>query len=235
VSATIFAPTQIAGCELWLRADLGITLNGGTVSAWADQSGTGDSNKNCTQGTAANQPTYNASDAGYNGKPTLSFDGTNDFMVSAVWSVAPTTVGTVLAVCECASSGTRIIFCFASAGGSGELYANGGGATDLHYYQGADISLAGEADITAKHVYQIDRNGASTAYYQDALTALGSGNAGSGALDRVILGSNDPSAPSNPLQGKIAEVISYNRIITTAERSRVMSYLGARYGVTIGA
>lgn len=54
-----FKPTNISGCVLWLRADLGKTLNGSTVSQWNDQSSSGN---NASQGTAANQPTDQPSD-----------------------------------------------------------------------------------------------------------------------------------------------------------------------------
>jgi hypothetical protein len=63
---------------LWLRADLGITLNVGNVSAWADQSGNA---LDMAQATAANQPLYVAS--WKNGKPALTFDGTNDVLSRA--------------------------------------------------------------------------------------------------------------------------------------------------------
>ena len=116
----------------------------------------------------------------------------------------------------------------------GELYANGAGSTDLHYYQGSDISVSGEADITQKHVYAVDRNGAATKVYQDAKTAIHTGSAGTQALNRLILGANN-TAGSLPLNGKIAEVISYNTVLSNADRGRVLDYLGARYGVTIGA
>lgn len=60
---------------LWLRADLGITLNVGNVSAWADQSGNG---LDVSQGTAASQPLYVAS--WKNGKPAITFDGVDDIL-----------------------------------------------------------------------------------------------------------------------------------------------------------
>lgn len=63
----------------WWRSDLGITLNGGAVSAWADQ---GSGGFHLTQGTGANQPTYNAA-GGPNSTPSLLFDGTGHSLVNA--------------------------------------------------------------------------------------------------------------------------------------------------------
>jgi hypothetical protein len=80
VGAPAFLPTSIAGCVLWLRSDLGITIGTG-VSAWADQSGSGGSG---SQGTAANQPAYAASDANFNGKPSVTYNGTTSYMTGAV-------------------------------------------------------------------------------------------------------------------------------------------------------
>lgn len=74
-----------------VQSDRGITLNGSTVSAWADQTANA---KHYTQGTAANQPTYNA--AGLNGRPTLTFDGTNDSLASTLNLPAPGTTPTFI-------------------------------------------------------------------------------------------------------------------------------------------
>lgn len=70
-----WTPAEIEGLALWLDADDAstITLNGSTVSQWSDKSGNA---RNATQDTAASQPTYNAT--GFNGKPTLTWDGTDD-------------------------------------------------------------------------------------------------------------------------------------------------------------
>lgn len=65
-----FLPSSLSGLLIWLRADLGITLNGSTVSAWADQSPNGN---NAVQASPSNQPTYNPSVASLQNMPTLSF------------------------------------------------------------------------------------------------------------------------------------------------------------------
>ncbi len=65
-----FLPTDIAGAVLWLRADMGVTLNGTDVSAWADQSGNGN---NVAQGTASAQPLYDAENADLNNRPSITY------------------------------------------------------------------------------------------------------------------------------------------------------------------
>jgi hypothetical protein len=96
----LWRPTEIT-TALWLDAEdtSTITLNGATVSQWADKSGNG---RNAVQATAANQPTYNAT--GLNSKPSLSFDG-NDSL-SGLWAAATASQATVAVVGTYGSSGT---------------------------------------------------------------------------------------------------------------------------------
>jgi hypothetical protein len=83
-----FTPKAIAGLVDWHRADKAVTLNGGTVAQWNDQSGTGDSNKNVAQGTTAKPPTLNAVDTAYNERVTLSFVAANSQELrSTTWAV----------------------------------------------------------------------------------------------------------------------------------------------------
>lgn len=74
----------------WVRSDLGITQGTG-VSAWADQSGNA---RDFTQGTGAAQPLYTASDATLNNLPTVSCNGTAQFMDSTWSRPAPATTPT---------------------------------------------------------------------------------------------------------------------------------------------
>ena len=69
-----FSQIDTANLKLWLKADAGITLNGSSVSDWADQSGNGN---NATQTTGASQPLFVTN--GLNNLPVLRFDGSNDF------------------------------------------------------------------------------------------------------------------------------------------------------------
>ncbi len=86
-----------SGLVLWLRADSLQLNDGDSVDTWHDQSGDG---RNFTQSTASKKPTFVASDATFNSKPCLSFDGsdqlslafdtnlnTNEFTIFMVMSV----------------------------------------------------------------------------------------------------------------------------------------------------
>ncbi|MAN64455.1 MAG: hypothetical protein CMI60_21190 [Parvibaculum sp.] len=62
-----FELTNLSGLKLWLKYDTGITLNGSSVSSWADQSG---ESNNAAQATSSRQPNYGSGD--------IRFDGTDD-------------------------------------------------------------------------------------------------------------------------------------------------------------
>lgn len=73
---TTFTPRSLAGLAGWWDASVqsSVTLNGSTVSAWADLSGNG---RNATQGTASLQPTYSNT---RNSLKVLTFDGSTQFL-----------------------------------------------------------------------------------------------------------------------------------------------------------
>jgi len=66
-------PTQ--GLELWFDASAGITEENGGVLAWKDRS---ENSRNAKQGNSAWRPQLAKS--GLNGKPTVLFDGKDDFL-----------------------------------------------------------------------------------------------------------------------------------------------------------
>jgi hypothetical protein len=220
-----FLPTQLAGCVLWLRADLGITLNSGNVSAWADQSGSGHS---VSQGTGSAQPTYVTIDAAYGNKATLSFaSASSQVLQSASWTLSqPCTqivVGNVTS-----SAAAQGFVDFQSAGTEQTMYNPTGGGGGMF----AGVNLSAGA-VTSPSVLAGTFNGASSnLYLNNSQTAAASGSAGTnngqGGID---VGSLGGGAPSAFLNGKIAEMIMYNRNLGAAELKSVFAYLGSRYGI----
>jgi hypothetical protein len=70
-----FSPASLGGLQLWLRADAGITPNGGVVDVWQDQSGSGN---DATQATGYKLPQL-VTDV-QSGMPAIHFDGVDDFL-----------------------------------------------------------------------------------------------------------------------------------------------------------
>jgi len=67
-------PALVAGCQLWLKADADVETNAtGSVTNWLDQSGNG---HHATSANLAQSPQYVAS--ALNGQPAVSFDGSDD-------------------------------------------------------------------------------------------------------------------------------------------------------------
>jgi hypothetical protein len=225
-----FDPRNISGLVAWYRSDLGITLNGGNVSGWADQSGTGDTNKNLAQGTAANQPVYTAANGSYNNKPSLDFDAANDALASGTWSVALAQPATRLIVGHGANDGTNNYFLDSITATQMAVIADSSARTQL--FDGTILADASAAPSTPQVILVVD-NGASSAIYRNALTVRASGNAGAQGATGITVG-NFEAGGAFALTGSITEVAIWSRVLTTSEINRVLGYAGARYGTTIG-
>ena len=74
-------PNKLDGLALWLDASDSSTVikdSSNKVNNWSDKSGNGVS---VSQSDSAKQPTFTAS--GLNNLPTLTFDGSNDYLTSS--------------------------------------------------------------------------------------------------------------------------------------------------------
>lgn len=78
LSRGYFDIKSLGNCEIYLRSDQGIVLNGSTVSRWEDQSG---NNRHFFQSTAANQPTYVGTDSSFGNQASLKFDGVSQQLI----------------------------------------------------------------------------------------------------------------------------------------------------------
>jgi hypothetical protein len=227
-----FLPTEIAGCVFWVRADRGITLGTGLgVSAWVDQSGTGDVKKNLLQATAIKQPTFIPVTASYNFKPTLSFPSASaQYVQSVAWSAALVQPATAVIVGNCTQDTTRVLF--DGIDGTNRLdqfvtpgfwnVSSNGGATE--------ISVA-TATAGSPSVFVGIYNGASSKAYKSAQTPS-SGSVGANGLAGLTIGAAFDGTV--PMLGNAAEMIIYNRVLSQSEVNQILAYGGSRYSIAIG-
>lgn len=220
-----FIPLQISGLYLWLRADMGITIATG-VSVWADQSGNGDANRNAAQGTGANQPTYNATDANFAGKPSLTF-AANSKLITGTWSVAIAQPATVFVVGK-QDSATPGRYAMDSLSDPPQFALFGDGTNQSHQFAGVDNVVA---STSSPKVTVLEYNGASSKQYLSSLTAAITGDAGTNGAAGLSIGNYAGSLANGGWT--LTEILVYNSILSASNRALVTKYLGSRYGITI--
>lgn len=235
-----FAPTDVAGLELWLDfSDVStlfqdaarttpVTADGDVIGGITDKSGIGN---HASQNTAGNKPLYKTNIL--NSKSICRFDGSNDMLIT----------GSFLDSGYNASM-TCFVVSRSSAGASSIDLVLSHNVTTFYFGRNASPARANFnlANISPPQVW---KHISQTAWSIDGMVYNGSQylyrvNAGEigwwasgdiGASGTITIG-----AASNggfPFLGDIAEVIIYNAVLTTAQRYQIESYLSAKYGVSV--
>lgn len=219
MTGVLFSPLDISGLVGWWRADLGITIATG-VSAWTDQSGTGN---HLAQGAPANQPLFSASVAALGGRPALTYDGTakwifrdplvgviaQPYTIASAWSLTDNTL-------------TRRLY-DGNAGNREQCFT---GVNNYVIGAGSNIS-ATVTPNTGGHASIGVYNGASGTVAVDT-TNTGAGAVGAASAGAMYVGA-DFTGGANWF-GSIAEVLLYNKALSAAEQGRLQGYLKGRYG-----
>lgn len=226
-----FSPRQIAGLSAWYDASVAssLTLTSGFVSQWDDLSGSG---LHLTQAVEANRPGTGTID----GKTAVHFDGSNDVMLVSA-NVFP---GTLIALCSLDNPGPTPYLLAGAVDGTqansvnvewnfpGEWILDGLEAGSLYSSSGGQ-AVADQPTI-------------ATALYGSGNTSRINGaslpgtNVGAPAAvpSSIILGARKVSGPGRRhLDGKIGEVLLFNRVLTTSEVQKVERYLASKWGVTL--
>ncbi len=227
-------PGLTQGPECWLRGEPGaenFTLdNDGNVEVWKDRSGNGN---DFSQSTASSRPALilNAQ----NGRPAVEFDNTNNEYLeisSAFISSGDGEMFISLISTESASEDSGGWRFGGASGGPGEVrYTDSSDEVveDFGRSSALTSSTSGAAHTTAQswhtyHVYSDDGTNILTAEQNG--TVIINGTAGSTSWPsefRLGRDSNDY------FEGRIGELLVFNRLLTGAERTSVYDYLEERW------
>jgi len=254
--AGVWTPADLgASLALWLDADDAstITLNGSTVSQWADKSG---NSRNFSQATASAQPTYSATVLG--GKPALTFDGTADFMSAGDTLDVGTTSLTIMTVVKYATNNQSGIIVGKSLLGAGAgryslgRFLSGGsfgtGSPFNSFLVAWDASagnlfttvadsststkiIGGEWSRAVSNGYdKVWDNGTNTAtltYAGDTNTLNSTNELWIGAYQNVS--GTTPPVASSYMNGQIAEVVIAPSALSTTDRQKLEGYLAWKW------
>ncbi|HEX7039416.1 MAG TPA: LamG-like jellyroll fold domain-containing protein [Trueperaceae bacterium] len=230
-----FTPADLPGLYVWLDAsDAGtLTIDSGTVSAWADRSGNA---RHASQGTTAIRPTLQA--AGLNGLPTVRFDGVDDRMVLAGFTHLTTLTVAVVAR-PTNLSGFRALVGRTEDSPWRHNWVVGLDSAKhlLLYYNGSVYPRAGAADaVTVNTAYvftsRLDSSPAAHLWQDGELQNLAvdtiapsPANFGAG-----VLGASDGGTASF-WAGDISEVVITSGALSDEDVAALNAYLLSKWGI----
>jgi len=242
--ASGFNPKSISGLKLWLDVanTSSLTFNGSTVSQVNDLSGNG---FHATQGTANNQPTYQAT--GFNSKPTLLMD-TNDYLSSAATMgdlfLTPTTSPNFVCVMACYmptldQSGSVMMSSVPSTDGSRLYFVShfAGSAVifDTARVSGGRVIVASQSDAgwATPMILTMYRLGASVGVRMNG-TTLGSLSSASALFSSttatLLIGK---TAVGDFNQSYISEMTIYAASLSMSQVSTIERGLGKKWKVAV--
>lgn len=209
------------GVAAWLKADAinpndvgqGRIYGSNTfVAKWNDQAG---NRQHAAQATAASQPQYLANNL--NGLPTVKWDGTGKFLRGSL----ATTIKTIVVVCKKDAEVTGLdgLFCASPSQDNQNIRGNG-------TIWEAPVNGTNSADFA--DLGQVYVNGSSGDTHNSQWHILVEESASS-PIFAYQLGQ---TAYNRFLNGRIAEIILYNRALTPEERNAVGGYLADKYALT---
>ena len=248
-------PTDISNLVVWLDAGVGlfnatsggsaVTTDASAVARWEDQSGNAN---HFSQSNSDRRPQLKTSIQ--NSLNVIRFDGFNDGLICASNALFKNVSGaTVFAVRKCASNPTsdQSIFRATINGSSGSrIFFSVGFNSGKANAGGRRLDADGFAGIQSTNNVSTSAFQIQSALYDYTNTDLylyvnGSQEASNTSWQTTGSTSNTDSAQINVganliatasfFNGDIAEVIAYNRALTTAEREDVEKYLNAKYAI----
>ena len=226
-------PNLLPNLTLWLDASDGSTImeSGNSVSAWSDKSENGN---DATQGTPGLQPNTNTNTQ--NSRNVITYNGSNSLsLASGVYSI-PNGSNTLFAVCKTNNSTAQqrvLNMTTTNSSDYGLIYTPTVG--EVIYYNnlsGLGVAATGVSD-TNYNIFSCWRDGTDVSISVNGGAASANNTRGGDvpAIDEASLGAFQTSA--NFLDGDIAEVIIYSRLLTTPEITAINQYLSNKWAITL--
>ncbi len=227
-------PSNFSDLVIWLRADSGVTFDIPTqkISAWADQSG---NNNSVAEATATRQPLRYGYD-GANDKAYINFDGTSNQMVSNSNSPMSSNSFTAFVVAKQHTSDTNIqrIFNY-SKGNTANIVI---GCKDNKFYFNVNNNrtpLVGESinvgsSLTNYSLVKVQFTASGGLLKMSINGGADSDNDISG-WDTNIVFNETTFDIGRYAKADIAELIVYNRVLSSTETAEVKGYLNTKFKI----
>lgn len=229
--STTVTPDQLANLRGWWKAD-GITsppADGAALQTWTDSS---TSAQPFVQATVGNRPTYRTSGAFLpNGQPCVEFTAASsrDMSCSTLTNVTAMTRFVVVRMKTLPSTGTLF-----GANNGFQLAFNSAGQLQSSVNNVTWLNISGTTVATTGVWYVVaftDNNSNSSTNYVNGTQDATSTTAHSATATTTSLGSASATAF---LDGYIAEMADWNRVLNTTELGQMFTYFTTKYAVGTG-
>ena len=223
-----FSPATIAGLQLWVASDSGITLGtGNNITQWADKSS---NHNNLTHADGSACPQNVA--GGIAGKPIVQFNSASSQFFNLVATISSSTDRTEFVVWK--KTAASQLICLGPAGVSAGF--------SLLHNSTDHVATNDQVDTNATSAVQITGNsfftsaitphvsGTATVWMNGVSQAMAAPVAVADVSAYARFGYGNGNVFSN---GSIAEYVVYNNQLSTVNRQAVENYLAARYFVTL--
>ena len=214
------APPVTTGLTLHLDASQLTGLSdGATVTTWTDMSGQNN------HATAAGTPIYKT--AVLNGQPVVRFNGASSFTTADISSQFPTAATVFIATTI--SNDNAYTLVKANPGVDEWWRWDGDGTSYPGFFRGSRLESYTAMPNSGSHLFAIS---SSASAWEMSINGASQGvegaNYDSGGAPLVI----GNGSSGGGLNGDIAEVLIYSRVLTATEANAVGYYLEAKYGIS---
>jgi hypothetical protein len=223
--ASGFSPSRVSGLFGWYDASVAssVTVQTG-VQSWGDLAG---SMGAAIQNTTNDQPAYGS--VTLNGKPTITFDGTDDFLRSGTFSLPqPYMMFAVYRFETAYVSPVRAMEMGDGSSRSGELIRTAADNQQLFCGIGVTFGDYPVGGLQTFGVHEAEVNGASSILRYNGTDAGAAQNAGTNGANQLTLGANRVGTGVGNVS--FAELVVYNRILPASEAASVRQYLAGKWG-----
>jgi hypothetical protein len=225
-SGAAFTPATLSGLFGWYDASntASVTLQTG-VQSWGDLAG---SMGPAIQNTTNDQPGYGT--VTLNGKATITFDGTDDFLRSGTFSLPqPYMMFAVYRFETAYVSAVRAMEMGDSSSRSGELIRTAADIQQLFCGIGITFGDYPVNGLQTFGVHEAEVNGASSILRYNGTDAGAAQNAGTNGANQLTLGANRFGTGVGNVS--FAELVVYNRILPASEAASVRQYLTGKWSL----
>ena len=225
-----FFPTDIAGCNVWFRADSLSQSDGTDVTLWEDE---GSNGYDADDSANSAPPAYVLSDSTLNNMPCIDWASGEELDVATMtayvdftWYIVFKQTGTndqYEKLIDSNGAGTAV---FRSTTSTTQW---GGGAYQAHPY------LTQNAGFTdgVWHIMVFQRDGTDQNVWADGGSIVTRASQPTTAVNtgQWMIGHRYNASPVQNFEGRMAEIIMYDSALGTSDREAVRDYLNTKYSI----